>query len=81
MGLVFDTGRPPDGNGYGPKAVLESRFVGVGGADDDDDILTITPIIFNVPRGIVKSVAEVISPFRSSPLYWSLRQHQHTPAP
>lgn len=60
MGFVFDSGRPVDGNGYGPRAVLESRFVAVGRADDDG-ILTITPIIFNVPRRIVESVTEVIS--------------------
>lgn len=53
MYLVFDTCHPlaGDGDGNGPRAVLEFPFVGVRGADDDC-IFAVIPFTFNILRGI-----------------------------
>ena len=49
-----DTCRPLNGDGNGPRTILEFPFGDVGETNNDDNIFAIILITFNIPRGIVK---------------------------
>ena len=51
---VFDTCHPLDGDGHGSRRAREFPFIGVRGANDDDNLFAETLIAIKIRRGIVK---------------------------